>query len=91
MLMADGWRLDESPGYFVPGWGLNTPSQDSSLTGIRFIEDGGAHEAMVRWQMMLGVVVGNIVTAWGPKNKELASLGSIPDPVKPLSIRQQCH
>ena len=68
--------------------GIDTPSQKmhedevSKLDMWLVVEELRAHQAVMAWGMVFGVVVPEVGASRGPVNFELALAGAIPDPVE---------
>ena len=67
---------------------MDTPSQkmhDNEVSKLDMwivVEELRAHQAMVAWGMVFGVVVPEVGDCRGPVNLELTLTGVIPDPVE---------
>ena len=67
---------------------INTPSQNIHDNKVRkldvwlVVEELRAHQVMMAWGMVFGVLVPNVVASGGPVNLELTLTGVIPDPVE---------
>ena len=68
--------------------GIDTPPQKmhdnkvSKLDMWLVVEELRAHQALMAWGMVFGVVVPKVGASGGPVNLELALAGAIPDPVE---------
>ena len=68
--------------------GINTPSKKmhdekvSKLDMWLVVEELGAHQAMMAWGMVFGVVVSEVGASGGPVNIELTLKSEISDPVE---------
>ena len=68
--------------------GIDTPSQkmhDDEVSKLEMwlvVEELGAHQAVMAWGMVFGVVVPEVGASGGAVNLELALAGEIPDPVE---------
>jgi hypothetical protein len=62
--------------------GINTPSQESWLNGMLFMEEDRSHEAMMGRRMMFGKVVSEVVASWGPEDIEVSLVAAVAYPVK---------